>query len=147
MRTIPPSTTEGVGARGQAHGLAHEAPSVETATTTEVVQEPVLEKEVAAMGPPVNKRCRQSGTDKAEENAPPKVLRKDHATPHPAQNLPRERLPRSSPNMFLPRRLKSNFPWLLKEARAKIARRDQRIRVRDEEIKKLDEEIKSLRTI
>ncbi|GJT93125.1 hypothetical protein Tco_1081970 [Tanacetum coccineum] len=56
------------------------------ATTTKVVQEPVLEKEVAAMGPPVNKRRRQRGTDEAEANAPPKVLRKDHATPHPAQS-------------------------------------------------------------
>ncbi|GKF31326.1 hypothetical protein Tco_0101124 [Tanacetum coccineum] len=36
---------------------------------------------------------------------------------------------------------------LLKEARAKIARRDQRIHVREEEIKKLDEEIRSLRTV
>ncbi|GJR58108.1 hypothetical protein Tco_1500270 [Tanacetum coccineum] len=34
---------------------------------------------------------------------------------------------------------------LLKKARAKIARRDQRIQVRDEEIKKLDQEVKSLR--
>ncbi|GKB20083.1 hypothetical protein Tco_0854006 [Tanacetum coccineum] len=36
---------------------------------------------------------------------------------------------------------------LLKKARAKIARRDQRIRVRKEEIKKLDQEVKSLRAI
>ncbi|GJX08450.1 hypothetical protein Tco_0196382 [Tanacetum coccineum] len=36
---------------------------------------------------------------------------------------------------------------LLKEARAKIARLDQRIQVRREEIKTLDEEIKSLRTV
>ncbi|GKA95635.1 hypothetical protein Tco_0817730 [Tanacetum coccineum] len=34
---------------------------------------------------------------------------------------------------------------LLKKARAKIARRDQRIQVREEEIKKLDQEVKSLR--
>ncbi|GJT31363.1 hypothetical protein Tco_0911638 [Tanacetum coccineum] len=82
-----PSTTEGVGTGDQAQdGLTHEVPSVETATTTKVVQEPVLEKEVAAMGPPVNKRRRQRGTDEAEANAPPKVLRKDHATPHPAQS-------------------------------------------------------------
>ncbi|GJU17856.1 hypothetical protein Tco_1145822 [Tanacetum coccineum] len=39
--------------------LAHEVPLVETAITTEVVQEPVLEKEVTAIGPPVNKRCCQ----------------------------------------------------------------------------------------
>ncbi|GJR69936.1 hypothetical protein Tco_0016001 [Tanacetum coccineum] len=211
-----PSTTEGVGAGDQAQDeLAHKVPSVETATTTEVVQEPVLEKEVAAMGPTVNKRRSQRGTDEAEANTPPKVLRKDRVTSHPAQsthggkslvamgleagstftpvaqetsasaksvNLLRERLPRSSPNMLLPWRLMSSFPWgvriqesrplsnpwmgrqvvgmgsqlrlrleqevrLLKEARAKIARRDQRIQVRKEEIKKLDEEIKSLRTM
>ncbi|GJT75474.1 hypothetical protein Tco_1042199 [Tanacetum coccineum] len=34
---------------------------------------------------------------------------------------------------------------LLKKARAKIARRDQRIQVREEEIKRLDQEVKSLR--
>ncbi|GKG53193.1 hypothetical protein Tco_0552461, partial [Tanacetum coccineum] len=55
-------------------------------TTTEVVQEPVLEKEVAAIGPPVNKRRHQRGTDEAEENATPNVLRKDHAIPHHAQS-------------------------------------------------------------
>nr|GFC08287.1 hypothetical protein [Tanacetum cinerariifolium] len=36
-------------------GLSHEIPPVENATTTEVVLEPGLEKEVAAMGPLVNK--------------------------------------------------------------------------------------------
>ncbi|GJY03148.1 hypothetical protein Tco_0361300 [Tanacetum coccineum] len=36
---------------------------------------------------------------------------------------------------------------LLKKARAKIARRDQRIQVWDEEIKKLDQEIQSLRSV
>ncbi|GJS62276.1 hypothetical protein Tco_0657060 [Tanacetum coccineum] len=36
---------------------------------------------------------------------------------------------------------------LLKKARAKIARRDQRIQVREEEMKKLDQEIQSLRVV
>ncbi|GJT93120.1 hypothetical protein Tco_1081965 [Tanacetum coccineum] len=81
-----PSTTEGVGVGDQAQdGLAHEVPLVETTITTKVVQEPVLEKVVAAMGPPMNKRRRHRGTDEAEANALPKVLRKDHATPHLAQ--------------------------------------------------------------
>ncbi|GKB71857.1 hypothetical protein Tco_0933269 [Tanacetum coccineum] len=57
-------------------GLSHEIPPVETATTTEVVQEPGLEKEVAAIGPPVNKRRHKRGNDEGEANAPPKVLRK-----------------------------------------------------------------------
>ncbi|GKC15305.1 hypothetical protein Tco_1012087, partial [Tanacetum coccineum] len=54
--------------------------------TTEVVLEPGLEKEEAAMGPPVNKRRRKRGNDEAEANAPPKVLRKDHAAFRPAQS-------------------------------------------------------------
>ncbi|GJR05046.1 hypothetical protein Tco_0528030 [Tanacetum coccineum] len=53
-------------------GLSHEIPPVETATTTEVVQEPGLEKEVAAIGPPVNKRRRKRDNDEGEANAPPK---------------------------------------------------------------------------
>ncbi|GJU72887.1 hypothetical protein Tco_1264292 [Tanacetum coccineum] len=67
-------------------GLSHEIPPVETATTTEVVQKPGLEKEMAAMGPPVNKRRRKRGNDEAEANSPPKVLRKDHAAFRPAQS-------------------------------------------------------------
>ncbi|GJR72212.1 hypothetical protein Tco_0084577 [Tanacetum coccineum] len=67
-------------------GLSHEIPPVETATTTEVVQEPGLEKEVATMGPPVNKRHRKRGNNEAKTNAPPNVLRKDHAAFRPAQS-------------------------------------------------------------
>nr|GEZ50127.1 hypothetical protein [Tanacetum cinerariifolium] len=44
---------------------------------TEVVPEPDLEKEMIAIGAPVNKRRRKRAPDKAEANAPPKVLRKD----------------------------------------------------------------------
>ncbi|GKC59713.1 hypothetical protein Tco_1087311 [Tanacetum coccineum] len=55
-------------------------------TKMEVIQEPGLEKEVAVMGPPVNKRHRKRGNDEAEANAPPKVLRKDHAAFRPAQS-------------------------------------------------------------
>ncbi|GKD23263.1 hypothetical protein Tco_1224966 [Tanacetum coccineum] len=67
-------------------GMSHKILPVETATTTEVVQEPGLEKEVAAIGSPVNKRRRKRGNDEAEANAPPKVLRKDHAAFRPAQS-------------------------------------------------------------
>nr|GEY79033.1 hypothetical protein [Tanacetum cinerariifolium] len=45
-----------------------------------------LEKEVAAMGPPVNKRHLKRSKGEAEANAPPKVLRKDHAAFRPAQS-------------------------------------------------------------
>nr|GEV48942.1 hypothetical protein [Tanacetum cinerariifolium] len=52
--------------------LAQGIPHVENVTTTEVVPEPSLEKEVAAMGPPVNKKRRRRAKDEAEANAPPK---------------------------------------------------------------------------
>nr|GEZ36954.1 hypothetical protein [Tanacetum cinerariifolium] len=54
--------------------------------TTEVIPELSLEKEVAGMGPVVNKRRRKRGNKGAEANAPPKVLRKDYATSRPAQS-------------------------------------------------------------
>nr|GEU95356.1 hypothetical protein [Tanacetum cinerariifolium] len=56
-----------------------------TEATTEVIPKSSLEKEVAAMGPVVNKRRRKRGNDGAGANAPPKVLRKDYAASHPAQ--------------------------------------------------------------
>ncbi|GKA32708.1 hypothetical protein Tco_0719075 [Tanacetum coccineum] len=65
-------------------GLAHEIPHVETATTTEVVQEALHEEEVAATEPPVNKRHKQMRrkrvNEEAKANEPPKVLRKSHAS-------------------------------------------------------------------
>ncbi|GKB14627.1 hypothetical protein Tco_0848550 [Tanacetum coccineum] len=67
-------------------GLSHEILLVENATTMEVILEPGLEKEVAAMGPLVNKRLHKRGNDEAEANAPPKVLRKDHAAFRPIQS-------------------------------------------------------------
>nr|GEV99768.1 zinc finger, CCHC-type [Tanacetum cinerariifolium] len=54
--------------------------------TTEVIPESSLEKEVAAMGPIVNKRRRKRGNEGARANAPPKVLRKDYAAFLPAQS-------------------------------------------------------------
>ncbi|GJT96991.1 hypothetical protein Tco_1092509 [Tanacetum coccineum] len=67
-------------------GFLHEIPPVETTTTTEVIQEPGLEKDVAAMRPLVNKRRHKRGNDEAEAKAPPKVLRKDHAAFRPAHS-------------------------------------------------------------
>nr|GFA81381.1 transposase (putative), gypsy type [Tanacetum cinerariifolium] len=66
--------------------LSHELPPVENATTTKVVLEPGLEMEVASIGPLVNKRRRKRGNNESKANAPPKVLRKDHATFRPAQS-------------------------------------------------------------
>ncbi|GJV11440.1 hypothetical protein Tco_1352981 [Tanacetum coccineum] len=51
--------------------------------------EPRLEKEVAAMGPHVNKRRCKRDNAEAEANAPPKVLRKDHALVCPEQSTHR----------------------------------------------------------
>ncbi|GJR81998.1 hypothetical protein Tco_0152783 [Tanacetum coccineum] len=58
--------------------VPHEIPPVRSPPTTEV--DPDLEPEVAAMGSLVRKRHRERGSDGANANAPPKVLRKDHAS-------------------------------------------------------------------
>ncbi|GKE03333.1 hypothetical protein Tco_1395351, partial [Tanacetum coccineum] len=76
----PQRITEGDGTTGQSRDeLSQETPPDEAAATTEVVQEPRLEKEVVSMGRPVNKRRRKRDNAEAKANAPPKVLRKDHA--------------------------------------------------------------------
>ncbi|GKD66520.1 hypothetical protein Tco_1308628 [Tanacetum coccineum] len=67
-------------------GLSSEIPPVENPTVTEVVPEPDLEKEVAAMGPLVNKSRRKRGNDEADANAPPKVLRKGHVVSRPIKS-------------------------------------------------------------
>ncbi|GJV75988.1 hypothetical protein Tco_1507572 [Tanacetum coccineum] len=86
----PPSLiTEGNEMKDRAHdGLSREIP-IENPTTTKVVPEPDLEKEVAAMGPLVNKRRRKRGNDEVDANAPPKVLRKDHVSFRPAHSTHR----------------------------------------------------------
>ncbi|GJX55881.1 hypothetical protein Tco_0285778 [Tanacetum coccineum] len=67
-------------------GLSSEIPPVENPTVTEVIPEPDLEKEVAAIGPLVNKSRRKRGNDEADANAPPKVLRKGHAVSCPIKS-------------------------------------------------------------
>ncbi|GJW98892.1 hypothetical protein Tco_0180700 [Tanacetum coccineum] len=52
----------------------------ENPTTTEVVPEVNLEKDVTVMGALVNKRRRKRDTSEMETNATPKVLRTDHAS-------------------------------------------------------------------
>ncbi|GKD63247.1 hypothetical protein Tco_1305355 [Tanacetum coccineum] len=247
---LPPPNTEGVGTEKQVQNeLSREIPSVGHASTAVVMPKTCMEEEVATIGPPINKRRKQMrrkrANDEAEENAPSKVLRKDHvsslahsayggkslaamglgagsisstpsaqgaptavksvsdtdplsyAKPQPgtATEIPTEHvatievnvqlsvgntpaacqdtvdhivppgyfselshLPNadflSQYNMNLARQvamgsqLRLRFEQevrLLKKARAKIARRDQRIQVREEEIKKLDQEVKSLK--
>ncbi|GJS19249.1 hypothetical protein Tco_0447881 [Tanacetum coccineum] len=70
----PQMITERGGMKDQVQdGLSHEIPPVENVTTTEVILEPCQEKEVAAMGPLVNKRRGKRGNDEVEANAPPKM--------------------------------------------------------------------------
>ncbi|GKB13464.1 hypothetical protein Tco_0847387, partial [Tanacetum coccineum] len=51
-----------------------EVPRAENPATTEVVPELNLEKEAAAMGPPLNKRRRKRDKGEAEANTPPKQV-------------------------------------------------------------------------
>ncbi|GKD11354.1 hypothetical protein Tco_1191039, partial [Tanacetum coccineum] len=62
---------------------SREASLVQDTTTTEVASEVNLEREVTAIGPLVNKRCRKRDQSETEANAPPKVLRTDHASVRP----------------------------------------------------------------
>ncbi|GJR22849.1 hypothetical protein Tco_0971376 [Tanacetum coccineum] len=63
--------------------VAPEVPRAKNPATMEVVPELNLEKEAAAMRPPLNKRRRKRDKGEAEANAPPKILRKDHASVRP----------------------------------------------------------------
>ncbi|GKE88336.1 hypothetical protein Tco_1565811, partial [Tanacetum coccineum] len=82
-----PLITERYGEEEQTHdGLSHGIPLVQNPTTTESILEPDPEKEVAAMGPQVNKGRRKRGNDEADANTSPKVLRKDHVAIRPAQS-------------------------------------------------------------
>ncbi|GJW28276.1 hypothetical protein Tco_0045151 [Tanacetum coccineum] len=75
------------GTEDQAQGImASEVPPPENVTTTGVAPETDLGEEVATMGPRVSKKRRKRGNDGADANAPPKVLRKDHAASRPTQS-------------------------------------------------------------
>ncbi|GKA15954.1 hypothetical protein Tco_0695701 [Tanacetum coccineum] len=72
------------GTEDQVQGIvASEVPPPENVTTTGVSLETDLGEEVAVMGPRVSKKRRKRGNDGAGANAPPKVLRKDHAASRP----------------------------------------------------------------
>nr|GEY65449.1 hypothetical protein [Tanacetum cinerariifolium] len=86
----PQTITEAGGAEDQVQDeVAYEIPPTGNTSTTGVALETGLEKEVAAMGPHVNKRRRKRGNNEAEANAPPKVLRRDHDAFPPAQSTHR----------------------------------------------------------
>ncbi|GJU31310.1 hypothetical protein Tco_1174899 [Tanacetum coccineum] len=71
--------SEGVRTRGQARDeVPHEIPPVGNPLTTKVA--PDLDPEAAAMGSLICKRHRERGNGRADANAPPKVLRKGHAS-------------------------------------------------------------------
>nr|GEX73236.1 hypothetical protein [Tanacetum cinerariifolium] len=61
--------------------VAPEVPLPEDVPTTRGVPEVGPAKRVAATDPPAVKKCRKRGHDGADANAPPKVLRRDHADP------------------------------------------------------------------
>nr|GEY80624.1 hypothetical protein [Tanacetum cinerariifolium] len=65
--------------------VAPEVPSLENITTTGVAPEAGLAEEIAAMGPRVIKERRKRGNG-VDTNAPPKVLRRDHADSQPTQS-------------------------------------------------------------
>ncbi|GJU01013.1 hypothetical protein Tco_1111351 [Tanacetum coccineum] len=84
----PRRITESDGTENQGQEtVAPEVPPQENVPTVGVTPEIGLEKEVAAMGPLVSKkRHERGGGDGADANAPPKVLRKDHAAFRPTQS-------------------------------------------------------------
>ncbi|GJT67980.1 hypothetical protein Tco_1019460 [Tanacetum coccineum] len=63
-----------------------EAPPANDPATTKVALELDLEKEVTVIGPPVNKKRHKRDKGEADANAPPNVLRKDHASIRPEQD-------------------------------------------------------------
>ncbi|GKC52443.1 hypothetical protein Tco_1075188 [Tanacetum coccineum] len=72
---------------------SQEVPAAENTVIMEVISELNLEKETTAKEPPVNKRRRKRYQSVVEGNAPPKVLRKDNASVHPAQDTRRGKSP------------------------------------------------------
>ncbi|GJX39973.1 hypothetical protein Tco_0254963 [Tanacetum coccineum] len=66
--------------------VSQEVPSAENIATTEFIREVNLEKEIATMRPPIKKKRHKRDRSAVEANAPPMVLRKDHAFVHPTQD-------------------------------------------------------------
>ncbi|GJZ51281.1 hypothetical protein Tco_0605796 [Tanacetum coccineum] len=76
----PPMITNKGETEDQAPAVAtQEVPAVENTVTAKVVSELNLEKETTAKESPVNKRRRKRDQSAVDGDAPPKVLRKDHA--------------------------------------------------------------------
>nr|GEV47401.1 hypothetical protein [Tanacetum cinerariifolium] len=65
--------------------VAPEVPPPENVTTTGVAPEAGQAEGIAVAGPRVVKECRKRVNDRVDTNAPPKVLRRDHADSRPTQ--------------------------------------------------------------
>nr|GEW84211.1 transposase (putative), gypsy type [Tanacetum cinerariifolium] len=70
---------------------APEVPSLENVTTTGVAPEAGQAKRAAATDPPVVKERHKRGHDTVDTNAPPKILRRDHAHPRPTESTHRRK--------------------------------------------------------
>ncbi|GJT42377.1 hypothetical protein Tco_0951092 [Tanacetum coccineum] len=153
------STTEGL----VQDDRSQEISSAGQATTDEVAPEAGQEEEVAVIGPPMTKRSSKgtaieiptkdvattdvnvqfsvgSHESGRSTSVPSIVGSPSNFLSHYNMNLARQVAMGSELRLRFEQEVR-----LLKKARAKISRRDQRIQVREEEIKKLDQEFKSLR--
>ncbi|GJZ73257.1 hypothetical protein Tco_0637403 [Tanacetum coccineum] len=139
--------------------VALEVPRTENPATTEVIPELNLEKEAAAMGPPLNKRRRKRDKGEAEANTPPKKAAaaedpdSEKSISFTSMGGPPEDIYQpgwgvtNNCRLDTPEACQDMLPnWasveqeakLLKKAVARVARRDQRIQAREVEIKNLE---------
>nr|GEY33770.1 putative ribonuclease H-like domain-containing protein [Tanacetum cinerariifolium] len=81
----PSQQSTGPEDQGQ-EAVAPEVPSPENVTTTGVAPEAGQVKGIAATGPHVVKERHKRGNDGIDKNAPPKVLRRDHADAWPIES-------------------------------------------------------------
>nr|GEW00190.1 hypothetical protein [Tanacetum cinerariifolium] len=78
--------TEGKGTEGQAQEtVAPKIPPPGNVSATRAIPEVGVKKEIAVMGPPLSKKRRKRGKNRDVENAPPKMLRKDHSASRSTQ--------------------------------------------------------------
>ncbi|GJT36807.1 hypothetical protein Tco_0936672 [Tanacetum coccineum] len=147
--------------------VSQEVPSVENIATTKVVPEVNLEKEIATMRPPINKKRRKRDRSAVEANAPPKsVSDPDPLSYTEPQPIPDQDIAQSSKGTATEistegvAATKVNVQFsvgaLSQEDRPSppplsghqaVARRNERIQVREEEIKRLGEEVESLKVV
>nr|GEX07930.1 hypothetical protein [Tanacetum cinerariifolium] len=81
----PSQQSTGPEDQGQ-EAVAPKVPPLENVTTTGVALEAGQAEGIAATGPHVIKERRKRGNDGVDTNAPPKVLRRDHADSRPTQS-------------------------------------------------------------